>query len=435
MRQTIPAIKVSQPLGDFYIAKIKAGDLLRISASSVLRYEKDGSLKGHQRQLNPERLKAIANFVQSEEMCFPSSIIVAANVNERGLIEEENKRWIIHHDCDDLYNLEIPDGYSKSALIIDGQHRLNSFNLAPGEFLEIELVCSIFFDLPSPYQAYLFATINGNQKRVDKSLSLELFGFSIEGEPENTWSPEKLAVFLTRKFNFTKDSPLYQRIKLAPLYSQIEEKVDKEKWLLSTAAMVDGILKLISSNPQYDRDMLVMKRKESIFGYGTRKSLSKYKDKTVLRGLYLNNDDEKIYNIICSFFQSVKELLWEKAKPNSVIVKTIGISVLFDILKMILEKDLQHLLNLIDLEGAFEERIKAIKDIDYSNYYFQLSGVGKTRLKRIMKFQLGFIGKESLDENDFQFIYNDTNGIKYVSGNSNEFEDEFVKDLDFEEVK
>lgn len=405
MGQIIPAIKVSQPLGDFYIAKIKAGDLLRISASSVLRYEKDGSLKGHQRQLNPERLKAIANFVQSEEMCFPSSIIVAANVNERGLIEEEDKRWIIHHDIEDLYHLEIPNGYSKSALIIDGQHRLNSFNLAPGDCLEIELVCSIFFDLPSPYQAYLFATINGNQKRVDKSLSLELFGFSIDSEPAETWSPEKLAVFLTRKFNFTKDSPLYQRIKLAPLYSQIEEKVDKGKWLLSTAAMVDGILKLISSNPQYDRDMLVMKRKESLFGYGTRKSLSKYKDKSVLRAFYLRCDDDVIYDVLFYFFKSVKELLWESAKPNSVILKTVGISVLFDILKTILEQDLSTIISEVeDNRNAFEKYIKAITDIDYSDNYFQLSGLGKTRLKRIMKYKLGFIDKFHLHEEDLPFV-------------------------------
>ena len=408
MSQTIQAIKVSQPLGDFYIAKIKAGDLLRISASSVLRYEKDGKLKGHQRQLNPERLKAIANFVQSEEMCFPSSIIVAANVNERGLIEEEDKRWKILHYKGDLYYLEIPDGYSKSALIIDGQHRLNSFNLVPGDFLEIELVCSIFFDLPSPYQAYLFATINGNQKRVDKSLSLELFGFSIESEPENTWSPEKLAVFLTRKFNFTEDSPLYQRIKLAPLYSEIEEKVDKEKWLLSTAAMVDGILKLISSNPQFDRDILMMRRRDSFWGVGTRKSLSQYKDKSVLRYLYLKCEDDVIYNVLYSFFKSVKELLWEKAMPNSVIIKTIGVSVLFDILKTILEQDLGKIVSpSLEVDAhVFDEYIAAITDLDYSDNYFQLSGLGKTRLKRIMKYKLGFIDRYRLHEEDLPFVNN-----------------------------
>ena len=48
----IKAIKVVQPLGEFYIAKIKAGDLLRISTSSVARYDKNGNLTGNQRPLD-----------------------------------------------------------------------------------------------------------------------------------------------------------------------------------------------------------------------------------------------------------------------------------------------------------------------------------------------------------------------------------------------
>lgn len=391
----ISAIKVSQPLGEFYISKIKAKDLLRISTSSVLRYEKDGSLKGNQRPLKPDRLKLIANFIKSEEMCFPTSIIVAANVNEIGLIEDENQRWKIEPIDGDVYNLTIPDGDAISSLIIDGQHRLNAFSLTSDNYKDIELVCSIFFDLPAPYQAYLFATINGNQKRVDKSLALELFGYSVDNEPQNTWSPEKLAVYLTRKFNFTTDSPLFQRIKLAPLYSQLEDVVDKSKWMLSTAAMVDGILKLISSNPQKDRDFLAMK-KEELWSDKTRKGLVRLGDKSVLRDLYVNCDDNRIYEILNSFFQSVKSILWDNASPNSVITKTIGISVLFDILREILRKD--------GSIKTFDEYLSKIKDVAYINNYFQLSGIGKTRLRRVLKYKLGFIGKESLEQEDLDFI-------------------------------
>lgn len=319
------AIKITQPLGEFYITKIKANDLLRISTSSVLRYDKDGNLKGNQRVLKPDRLKLIANFIQSEEMCFPTSIIVAANVNDNGMIENEENMWKIEPLKDDYFVLNIPDIDIKTSLIIDGQHRLNAFSYAPEKYRNIELVCSVFFDLPSPYQAYLFATINGNQKRVDKSLSLELFGYSVEEEPQNTWSPEKLAVYLTRKFNFKKDSPLYQRIKLAPLYTEIEDVVDESQWLISTAAMADGILKLISSNPQWDRDVLAMK-KEGFLSDKTRKSLVKSRDKSVLRDLYINCNDDAIYEILDSFFTSVKTILWDKASLNSVITKTIGIS-------------------------------------------------------------------------------------------------------------
>lgn len=389
------AIKITQPLGEFYITKIKAKNLLQISTSSVLRYDKDGNLKGNQRPLKPERLRLIANFIQSEEMCFPTSIIVAANVNESGLIENEENRWTIKPMENDICKIIIPNDLIVSSLIIDGQHRLNAFEYTSDEYKNIELVCSVFFDLPSPYQAYLFATINGNQKRVDKSLSLELFGYSVDAEPQDTWSPEKLAVYLTRKFNFKKESPLYQRIKLAPLYSEIEDKVDKSKWLLSTAAMVDGILSLISTNPQRDRDMLAMK-KESVFGNKSRNILSRYKDNTVLRDLYINCKDDNIYDLLDSFFKPVKNILWENASSNSVIVKTIGISVLFDILKELLKKDASV--------RKFEEYILKLTDINYEDNYFQLSGIGKARLRRVMKYTLGLIDERELDAEDLSHV-------------------------------
>lgn len=394
----LSAIRVTQPLGEFYITKIKARDLLRISTSSVLRYDKDGYLKGNQRVLKPDRLKLIANFIQSEEMCFPTSIIVAANVNDSGLIEEDKKRWKIKHMIGDNFILFTPEENIVSSLIIDGQHRLNAFSCAPDDCGDIELVCSVFFDLPSPYQAYLFATINGNQKRVDKSLSLELFGYSVEEEPQNTWSPEKLAVYLTRKFNFKKDSPLYQRIKLAPLYTEIEDVVDESKWLISTAAMADGIMKLITSNPQRDRDVLAMK-KEGFWSDKTRKSLVKSRDKSVLRNLYINCDDDAIYEILDSFFRSVKSILWDNVSTNSVITKTIGISVLFDVLKEILGKDASI--------RQFEEYISKIKNIDYNSDYFQISGIGKTRLRRVLKYKLGFLVESELEKEDFDFINGD----------------------------
>lgn len=390
----ISAIKVKQPLGEFYIAKIKAGDLLRISTSSVARYDKDGKLKGNQRPLDPKRLKAIANFIMSDEMSFPTSILIAANIDrDGGIVEKHDDRWTVEKtNTADVFNLVIPD--KVSSLIIDGQHRLNAFNYADSSCKEIELVCSIFLDLPNPYQAYLFATINGNQKRVDKSLALELFGYDVENEPQNTWSPEKLAVYLTRKFNFSKKSPLYQKIKLAPLYSEIDEIVNREQWLLSTAAMVEGIMSLISSNPQKDRDMLAMKR-NSIWGDKTRQILSN-NNRPVLRYLYISSKDDELYSILEKYFWSVKTILWDNATENSVILKTIGISVLFDILKNIIEK--------YDIQDSYDLYINKIRDINYSSNYFALSGGGKTKLKRILKYRLGFIQKHDLQESDIKFL-------------------------------
>lgn len=390
----VKAIKVVQPLGEFYIAKIKAGDLLKVSTSAVARYDKEGNLTGNQRPLDPKRLKAIANFIMSDEMSFPTSILVAANIDDKGrIIEDINSRWCIKEtSIQDVFDITIPN--KVSSLIIDGQHRLNAFNYSKEECKEIELVCSVFLDLPNPYQAYLFATINGNQKRVDKSLALELFGFDVDNEPQNTWSPEKLAVYLTRKFNFSSNSPLYQRIKLAPLFSELDTIVDKKKWLLSTAAMVEGIMSLISSNPQRDRDLLAMK-KTSVWSNKTRHTLDN-NGKPVLRDLYINSQDNDLYSILEKYFYSVKTVLWDNATDNSVILKTIGISVLFDILKGILEKD--------GVQESYNSYIDKIKDINYSSNYFALSGGGKTKLRRILRYKLGFVNESDLKAEDIEFL-------------------------------
>ena len=389
----VKAIKVVQPLGEFYISKIKAGDLLKISTSSVARYDKDGNLRGNQRPLNEKRLKAIANFIMSDEMSFPTSILIAANIDKDGrIIEDIGHRWDVRQTSSpDIYNLIIPD--EVSSLVIDGQHRLNAFKYTDANCLDIELVCSIFVDLPNPYQAYLFATINGNQKRVDKSLALELFGFDVDNEPQNTWSPEKLAVYITRRFNFTKESPLYQKIKLAPLFYELEEMVNKDKWLLSTAAMVEGIMSLISSNPQKDRDLLAMK-KNSIWSDKTRGVLPN--GKPVLRYLYLASKDDELYSVLEKYFLSVKTILWENATNGSVILKTIGISVLFDILKNILEVD--------GIQESYVSYINKIRDVNYSSHYFALSGGGKTKLRRILKFKLGLLSKDNLQKSDVDFL-------------------------------
>ena len=193
---------------------------------------------------------------------------------------------------------------------------------------------------------------------------------------------------------------LYQKIKLAPLFSSIETSIDKTKWLLSTAAMVEGIMSLISSNPQKDRDLLAMKR--SLWSRtGTRSDLKKMKgdcrrDTSVLRNLYLDNKDEKLYDILFNYFVAVNNILWKNATKDSIITKTIGIAVLFDILKAIIEND--------GIQNSYEKYIQSISDIDYTSNYFSLSGGGKLTLRRILKFKLGFLPEENLKVSDKRFL-------------------------------
>ena len=398
---TITAIKVQQPLGEFYIAKIKASDLLKCSTSQVARYDEEGRLVGNQRKLRQDRLKAIARFIQSDEMCFPNSIIVAANVNKSGAVMDEEtqkeSRWTVQKtDVEDVYSITIPDPEDNddySALIIDGQHRLNAFNEKEAvRHRDIELVCSIFFDLPSPYQAYLFATINGNQSRVDKSLALQLFGVNLDNEPKDTLSPEKLAVFITRKLHFSDSSPFHNKIRLGPVDETTDIAAGTKRWI-STAAMVEGISHLFSSNPQRDRDDLARANK-SVFGKKTRSMLTD--DGTVLRDLYKQCYDEDIYNTICDFFSNVNTILWEGRDGNSLILKTIGISALFDLLRAALMDKKKGLNSIKGID--YHSIVMNISGIPFDDpFYSSYSGKGRSRLRNAMLYSCGYLTKEEID--------------------------------------
>lgn len=374
----LKAIKVSQPLADFYITKIKAKELLDVSFVEPLQYtDENGRLKGSQRTQDIDRLKQIAKFINSVEMTFPSSIILAANYSEEGKVieDDDQQRWEIEsidESDDSIVVISIPKN-KKLAAIIDGQHRLMAFEYADPDREGIELVCSVFFELPNSYQAYLFATINGNQKKVDRSLALEQFGFNVEDEPEHSWTPEKLAVFFSRKLNFTKDSPLFGRIKLAPMYDN--DIFKGIKWYISTSTIVDCFLSLISSNPKRDRVEMAQKQ---IFKGRSRSQLKDIKDNTPLRQYYIDNHDDIIYEVVRKYFVSVNEILWKHQPPKSHLFKTVGILALTDLLKKIVQTET----SIEDI--IFDKYIQRAKDIDWCDNYFSLAGTGRTRAKRVL---------------------------------------------------
>lgn len=379
----LKALKVSQPLSDFYVTKVKAKDLLKVSFSEELTYTNEkGELKGSQRSIREKRLKEIARYIDSTEMAFPNSIILAANYSEDGeLIDDDEKRWALEKKEEDLYDIIIPT-YDKLAVIIDGQHRLRAFDFVENkERLDVELLCSFYFDLPNTYQAYLFATINTTQKKVDKSLALEQFGFNVEEEPRKSWTPEKLAVYFTRKLNFEKDSPFYGHIKIAPKYQEDLLFQKKEDWIVSTATVVDGILGLISSKPK--RDRVEMSQPSSIFKGRNRKLLEDIRDYSPLRNLFLNTEDDTIFKIVFDFFVLAKRNLWQNRNDESYIVKTVGIQALFEFLKNILkEKNYQSL--------EFENYISPAEDLNFADHFFQqASGVGRLRIRNALELKAG----------------------------------------------
>ena len=176
----IPCLEVKQGFGTFYVCVIKARKLLDMCEpirAEVLDGEIDNDMldiglnkpSGPQRKVGEKRPEAIASFIKTGVAAFPNSIIIGANITNDGfLLEKDDWQW--------TYNsanktLEIEDG-ALGAAIIDGQHRLQGYELLRDEdhqALDDELVCSVYLDLPITYHAQLFSTINSNQRKVPKT--------------------------------------------------------------------------------------------------------------------------------------------------------------------------------------------------------------------------------------------------------------------------
>lgn len=174
---------------------------------------------------------------------FPSSIILALNTNQDiQSTEEYNKYLKLEKNPDYIFSdnnlMYIPK--SRQGLIVDGQHRIAGLELLleevkskkikinrsnqndyfldtrvipPYEYIEeeiskFEFIITFLLDFDPYEQAEIFATVNFNQTKVNKSFYYDIFGSS------TTLTVEKLLHDITSHLNYKEDSPLYGFIKM-----------------------------------------------------------------------------------------------------------------------------------------------------------------------------------------------------------------------------
>lgn len=396
---SVPVLRVHQPIGVYYVAVIPAEVLLQVSYSDKLTAKWDAErniyvLDGTQRPLQEKRFRQIAEYIDREDSAFPNTIILAANFRqENGLLETgpdetaqpgtPDSRWSISDGPDGSAVLTIPTK-EKLAAIIDGQHRLLGFTQVKNpDRLKMQLICSVFLGLPKPFQAQLFATINSTQKAVDKSQTYELFGYNLEDEDPEEWSPDKLAVFIARRLGTDTESPLKGRVVIA---AETDEELKalgtNADWRVSTAVIVDGILRLISNNPKRDTAAMLegSRKPRAVLGQGRV-------DRSVLRDLYLAGQDEVLYILARNYLDACQNIFWGNAPKDSYITKTVGVQALLDILKIVAKKANEDR----DISSVrFEIILKPAASIDFTADAFRnASGAGRATIKRAIAAACG----------------------------------------------
>ncbi len=300
---TLKALKISQPIGEFYTASIQAKDLVEISFADVRRLAKDQrdveKYLGIQRPVSKKRIKDLKKYILSPDATFPTAVIVA--IDERCAEYEDGTQLLTFSSFNSENESDeesIP--YEKIAKVIDGQHRIASFMDDDGNWdpiyddLMFEINLSIFIGADIPEQANIFATVNLAQTKVSKSLVYDLSELSKKRNPLKTC--HHVAVALDKE----KSSPLYLRIKRLGTATP-----GRKKEPLTQAAFVEALVKFISADPFNDRNILLKGGRLKTVAYEELK-------KHPFRNLFIEGKDLDIAEILFNYFSAIRNK-W----PNS----------------------------------------------------------------------------------------------------------------------
>lgn len=295
---TIPCIRVTQPIGMFYIGAVDASDLVAISYADIRRIERRDveEMLGIQRPLSEDRVEELREYVRTVDASFPTSIILA--------IDSENAAY------DDKSSTMRIKREEKVAKIIDGQHRIAGLEEYSGPPFQLNV--TIFIDMDLEDQALLFATINLKQTRVSKSLAYDLFEFA------SGRSPQKACHNIAKLLNTKEGSPFRGKIKILGLATGKPEET------LTQAAFVDHLVPYISSDPMKDRDLL--KRHKRLARADTDEE-----KKLIFKNMFIDAKEAEIARVLWNYFGAVGKRwpnAWSEKRPGNILNRTTGFSAL-----------------------------------------------------------------------------------------------------------
>lgn len=297
-------LEVKQPIGTFYVAIMKYSDLLRVSWADVRRIGGERreveTYLGIERPLNPKRVAELKQYVKTVDASFPSSIILA--------VESANTRYDKETEVLSLSDSE------NVAKILDGQHRIAGLeDYSNGDF---ELPVTIFVDMDIENQALLFATINLEQTKVNKSLAYDLYDYAKQR------SPQKTAHNIVRLLDSREGSPFKGKIKILGTAGDPGETI-------SQALFVDSLLPMISDNPRGDRDLFKRGKKPT-------RATPDQEQYLIFRNMFMDEREAEIAKVLWNYFGAVEDKwgeYWREVKRGYVLNRTTGFKGLMSFLR------------------------------------------------------------------------------------------------------
>ncbi len=302
---TVKAIRLEQPIGEFYIAAFPFRQLCDISHADVRRLDEERGFEtylGIQRPLSKDRVRGLREYVMTADATFPTSIIIA--VDRRCAEWDAAKAELTLTEYFGEPGKDEDITFDRIANILDGQHRIAGLaDVHTGTF---DLNVAVFVDIDIAEQALIFSTVNLTQTKVNRSLVYDLF------ELAKSRSPQKTCHTIAVALDAASESPFYRRIKR--LGAATKGRIDET---LTQAAFVESLMPYISLEPRKDRDLLIRGKKID----GTPTLLCP------LRGLFATEQDSDITKIIWNYFAATEErwpTAWGKVSEGNMLNKTNG---------------------------------------------------------------------------------------------------------------
>ena len=359
---SVKAIRLSQPIGDFYIAAFPCRQLCDIAHADVRRLDEERGFEtylGIQRPLSKPRVKELREYVMTADATFPTSIIIAVDRRCAEWDEEKSELTLTEYFGEPGAGEDIT--FDRIANILDGQHRIAG--LQDIHTVTFDLNVAVFVDIDIAEQALIFSTVNLTQTKVNRSLVYDLF------ELANSRSPQKTCHTIAVALDSASASPFYQRIKR--LGAATKGRVNET---LTQAAFVESLLPYLSTEPRKDRDLLI--RGKKIDGEPTRRC--------PFRGLFANERDADITKIIWNYFAAVEDrwpVAWGRVDEGNMLNKTNG----FMALMRLFGAAYIHLATALGAtvsKSQFDNIFKGVnlKDADFNTDTFPPGTSGQTKL-------------------------------------------------------
>lgn len=316
------ALRATQPIGDLYFAVMSSTDVGLIAYFDVRRVlvqERDVErYLGIQRPLHPKRVADLQKYVNFSDATFPTAMILAIDDD---YATYDTKKMLLtvrnYREGEDQPSTNI----RKIARVIDGQHRIEGLFSFKGSTFEVPVTIFVGSDISD--QAYVFATVNLEQTKVNRSLTYDLF------ELAKTHSPQRTCHNIAVALDSDALSPFYKRIKRLGVTT-----VGRIGETLTQAQFVQNLLPYISSDPKKDRDALLNGKKLEKVDMTVARRF-------IFRNMFIDGRDLDITQIIFNYFSAVQQRWsngWDTVDEGLILNRTNGFRALMKVLRPLLLK-------------------------------------------------------------------------------------------------